>query len=241
MTLDCCGYAKGYYVYADCALDRQSCHPGSQQNLLAVLYPQVDAGQDWAVLEIEAADFKLAWVPTCQAQWCSFRYPSGYTRPAGSPLTWWMPSTSCGTNGFPAEMSYICLQGWGPWQGLENRRDGRMHHGPLLILEAAGGAGNACGCAPWSGGTPEPTVEILAWEQCLGVVNKPVCVSSQRRWLTCFCPWLSPAFPLLIWFKTLIWYCLKATLCWVIFLQPQYKWVVSLALCHSYYFFCVGC
>lgn len=55
-------------MYTSWPLDSRSCHPGSKLNLLAVLHPHVDAGQDWAVLEIEAADFKLAWVPTCQAQ-----------------------------------------------------------------------------------------------------------------------------------------------------------------------------
>lgn len=139
------------------------CRPRSQQNLLAVLHPHVDAGQDRAVLEIEAADFKLAWVPTHQAQRYSFRYPSAYTCPAGSPLIWQMLSTSCGTSCFPGEMSYICPQGWGPWHGMENHRDGRMHHGPLLIFEAPGGVGNAWGCASRSGGVCallEPAIGI---------------------------------------------------------------------------------
>ena len=127
-----------------------------------------------------------------------------------------LPSTSCGTSCFPVETSCVCFQVWGPWHGTENHRDRRIHHGPLLISEAPGGAGEARGCVPWSGGTPvlpEPASEISAREQCLGVLRTPVCVSFQtRQRLTCFCPWLSPAFPLLIWFKILIWYCLKATL-----------------------------
>ena len=41
------------------------------------------------------------------------------------------------------EHEQVLLQGWEHGMGWRTVRAGRVHHGPLLILEAPGGAGNA--------------------------------------------------------------------------------------------------
>lgn len=102
-------------MHTSCLLDSQSCHPRSQQNFLASFHPQVDG---WSRLNCPwnwDMWFKLAWVPTHQAQRCLFRCPSECTVPAGCPLTWWLSSTSYHARFFPEEMSCISLLLWAVW------------------------------------------------------------------------------------------------------------------------------